>query len=326
MLIDEAIINVEGGKGGDGLASFRREKYVPKGGPDGGDGGKGGNVVIEMNNATHGLGNYKGKHYFKAEDGADGRTTKKTGKSGEDLILTVPPGTVVFDNENNNILWEFVEDKKSFVIAKGGRGGWGNTHFTTATHQAPEEFNQGITGQKFNIKLVLKLIADVGLIGLPNAGKSTLLSHISEARPKIADYPFTTLEPHLGAVNFRDRQIIFADIPGLIEGASEGRGLGHKFLQHIERTKILVHLLDATREDLLSDYKTIRKELENYSHKLTIKPEIVVINKIDTIPEDERSKLINKLSKQIKIPVLGISGVSGENIKLLLKKIYELLF
>lgn len=322
MIIDEVKINVEAGRGGDGHVSFRREKYVPKGGPDGGDGGKGGNIIFRANSSVDTLSNFAMKKNFKAEDGKPGSTSLKSGHSGEDLVLEVPPGTMIINEETGQKIVDIIDKSAEIIIAKGGRGGWGNVHFKSATNQAPLEFNPGEPGQKFDLKLELKLIADVGLIGFPNAGKSTLLSHISQARPKIADYPFTTLEPQLGVVDYHDRHFVIADIPGLIEGASGGKGLGHKFLKHIERTKILAHMIDINEPDITHSYKTIRQELKKYSKILSIKPEIIVINKIDTISQDELSTKLKEISNQLpKETIIPISGVTGQGIDEFLKTI-----
>lgn len=324
MIIDEVTITVEAGTGGDGSASFRREKFVPKGGPDGGDGGKGGDVYLKANPAVHTLSRFLGQKYFKAQEGRPGGTNQKTGKSGDDLILEVPPGTIIYrTNNEESKLGDLVESGQTIKVAKGGRGGWGNIHFKTATHQAPTEFNEGQPGEKLALHLELKLIADVGLVGLPNAGKSTLLSRISKAEPKIADYPFTTLEPNLGVATYDDQSFIAADIPGLIEGAAQGKGLGHAFLRHIERTRLLVHILDITSEDPARDYKTIRQELSQYEIDLTKKPEIIVINKIDTLSPEDLKKKITKLQKKLPDKIFPISAVSGLGLDKLLAQIIK---
>lgn len=313
MLVDDATIEVSAGKGGRGLASFRHEKYVPRGGPDGGDGGDGGDVSIVVDPAVHTLFDYFRLKKFSAQDGENGRKKKATGKSGEDLNLKVPPGTQVFDGDR--LLADLTKPGEKLLIVRGGKGGRGNVHFATATHQTPMEAEPGKPGERRSLRLVLKLIAEVGIIGLPNVGKSTLLSHISAARPKIANYPFTTLEPNLGVVSVGGTsQFVVADIPGLIEGAHKGKGLGVKFLRHIERTKLLWHMVDATSLDPIGDYKTVRGELGSFSKELPQKPELVVLNKIDAVPPDQISKIATALKKASKAHVFGISGVSGKGI------------
>lgn len=318
MLTDEATIKVFSGRGGNGSASLRREKYVPKGGPDGGDGGKGGDVYFLCDDNTHTLSHYASQKEFKARSGDNGLGKRKTGKGAEDLILPIPPGTVV--KENNIIVHDFTYAGEKILIAKGGKGGRGNVHFTTATDQTPRTAELGFSGEEKTLFLELKLLADVGLIGLPSSGKSTLLSRISNARPKIGDYPFTTLEPNLGVAKVFDKEIVVADMPGLIEGAAGGRGLGVKFLKHIERTKILVHLLDINSDDLSRDYKVIRDELGKWNSRLLREKEIIVLNKIDTLKPLESKKIAAKLSKAIKKDIVLISAVSGEGIPELLKQ------
>ncbi len=315
MILDEAYITIEAGKGGGGHVSFRREKYIPKGGPDGGDGGRGGSIFLKGNSSLHALINYASKKYYKADDGRPGGPDKKYGKSGDDLHLDVPPGTQVFDVDKNDLIIDITEDGQEVKIAKGGKGGLGNVHFKSSTNQTPKEFTYGQSGQKINIKFELKMIADIGLIGFPNAGKSTLLSRISQARPKIADYPFTTLEPNLGMVRYHDKSFVVADIPGLISGASTGKGLGHKFLKHIERTKILAHIIDPTENDIIKSYADIREELSKFSEDLILKDEIIIINKVDTIPSDKLEKEISKLKKITKNKsIFPISAVTGNGI------------
>ena len=323
MLTDEAMITIKAGKGGDGSASFLREKYRPKGGPDGGDGGKGGDVYFEVDPSTHALSTFTSKKYFKAENGENGRNKKQTGKSAEDLYLKVPPGTLV--KENETILADLTQLNQVYKAARGGKGGLGNVHFKSATNQAPKQTTQGGPGEEKNITLELKLLADVGLVGLPNAGKSTLLSVISNARPKIADYPFTTLEPNLGVVNFQDKSFVVADIPGLIEGASKGKGLGIKFLKHLERTRVLVHLLDINSQDLYKDYTSIRKELEVWNKELTQEKELVVLNKIDTLLPKEAEQISVKFAQKLKKPVFLISAVSKTGLEEILGEIDKLL-
>ncbi len=326
MIIDETTIKIKAGNGGEGHVSFRREKYVPRGGPDGGDGGKGGNIYFRGNSSLNTLTNFASTRNYHAEDGLPGGTNQKSGHSGEDMFLDVPPGTLVFNLENGQKIADITEDKMQVRMAKGGRGGWGNVHFKSATNQTPQEFNPGEQGQEFNLRLELKMIADIGLIGFPNAGKSTLLSRISKATPKIADYPFTTLEPNLGVASFHDKHFVFADIPGLIEGASEGKGLGIKFLKHIERTKVLAHLIDINEPDIAQAYNTIRQELKKYSEILSNKYEIIVINKIDTISKEDLKIKIKELKKELpKETILYISAAAGLGLDDLLKEISKLL-
>lgn len=318
MLVDEALITVKAGDGGDGIASFRHEKYVPKGGPDGGDGGDGGDIYFVVQGDVHTLFDYARAKQFAAERGANGMKAKKTGKDGEDLELKVPPGTMVFDAATGILIADLRQLGERLLIVKGGRGGRGNAHFATATRQAPRYAERGTPGEEKKLKLELKLIAEVGIIGLPNAGKSTLLSVISAARPKIADYPFTTLEPNLGVVNVDGRQFVAADIPGLIEGAAEGKGLGHKFLKHVERCKLLWHLIDVTGTDPVNDYGTVRSELEKFSLELAKKDEIVVLTKIDAMPGHAVEKMAAALKKTLKRPIHPISAASGNGVQMLL--------
>lgn len=321
MFIDETKIYVCAGKGGDGSTSFRHEKYVPMGGPDGGDGGDGGDIVILASDQASDLSNFNRLRRFKAEDGQNGMGQKMHGKNGEDLILPVPIGTQIFDSAGE-IIADLTKEGDQFVPAKGGNGGWGNIHFHTSIKQAPKWAKKGLPGGSMDLGLELKMIADVGLIGLPNAGKSTLLSVISNARPKIANYPFTTLEPNLGVIKGIDKNIIVADIPGLIEGASEGKGLGDKFLKHIERTTILVHIIDINSDDITRDYEVIRKELVAFSKKLAKKKEIVVLSKADTLDDKQIAKIKNKLKKMSPIVISGSSHLGiDELINRILKEL-----
>src|SRR3982751_735604 len=315
MFVDEAIIHVTAGDGGNGCVSFRREKYVPKGGPDGGDGGNGGSVVFESDQNKNTLLDFAGRHHWRAEKGQAGMGKKMYGKGGEDLVIRVPPGTVVFDTDKQVMLADLDQPGRRVMIARGGKGGRGNWHFKSSTNQTPRYAEPGTEGQERNLRLELKLIADVGLAGMPNAGKSTLLRAISSARPKVADYPFTTLEPQLGIVELvGDRRIVVADIPGLIEGAQHGAGLGHAFLRHIERTKVIVHLLDlhpSDASDPAENYRTIRRELESFSPVLAHKRELVAANKIDiSIDDTELDDLRSKLPKDVEL--FAISGVSQQ--------------
>jgi GTP-binding protein len=320
MFLDEAIITVHGGKGGNGCVAWRREKYVPRGGPEGGDGGNGGSVFFEADPNTDTLSSFTERKVFHAEAGEAGRGKRQAGKNGAGLVLRVPPGTVITDAGTGEILSDLSTAGMQKIIAKGGRGGYGNAHFTTSIRQAPDFAELGEPGFVRSIKLELKLVADIGIIGLPSAGKSTLISVISHAKPKIADYPFTTLVPNLGVVTVADRTFIACDIPGLIEGASEGKGLGDKFLRHIERCGILLHLLDVSREDLVADYRVIREELTKYSHVLAEKRELVILNKIDLYGNDV-APIEEELRKNNIEVFASISAVTTKGVPALLKKL-----
>jgi GTP-binding protein len=288
VLIDTATIEVRGGNGGDGCVSFRREKYVPRGGPNGGDGGHGGSVVFEAARGLSSLMDFRYRRHYKAEKGRNGSGANRRGKDGADVVLLVPPGTIIKDHETGEVLADLDEHGSRVVVAKGGRGGRGNARFATPVEQAPRKFEPGREGEERVIDLELKLLADVGLVGLPSVGKSTLLSRVSAARPKTGDYPFTTLSPVLGIVGQGSADsFVMADLPGLIEGASEGKGLGHRFLRHVERTRVLVVLLDASSETLEEDYRTLVGELESYGQGLSEKPRVVALNKTDLFPEGE---------------------------------------
>jgi GTPase len=327
MFVDEAIIHVKAGDGGHGCVSFRREKYIPKGGPDGGDGGNGGSVVFVADAGKDTLLDFAGRHHWKAERGEGGMGKKMSGHAGADLIINVPPGTLVYDAEHGTLMADLDAPEKRVVVARGGKGGRGNWHFRSPTNQAPRYAEPGTEGQERMLKLELKLIADVGLVGMPNAGKSTLLRAISAARPKVADYPFTTLDPHLGIVDLvGDRRMVFADIPGLIEGAQHGAGLGHAFLRHIERTKVIVHLLDlypVDGSDPAENYRKIRAELESFSRVLAEKREMIAANKMDlAVDDDALAKLRRELpGKQI----FPISGVSRQGVEQLLEALWVIL-
>ena len=282
MFIDQAKIYVRSGKGGDGAVHFRREKYVPRGGPDGGDGGKGGDVILEVVPTLNTLSAFRRQTKFLAPDGAKGAKQNMTGRSAEDLVIPIPPGTVVFDDDNGEVLGDMVEHGQRLTVAKGGRGGRGNARFASSVNQVPRLAERGEPGQEHNLRLELKLIADIGIVGVPNAGKSTFLSAVTNAKPKIAPYPFTTLEPNLGVAVLDDEiTLVLADIPGLIEGAHQGIGLGHDFLRHIQRTRVLIHLLDGMAEDPISDFAQINSELALFDPLLALKPQIVAFNKMD---------------------------------------------
>jgi len=332
MLIDNVKVRIKSGNGGNGSVSFRREKYVPKGGPNGGDGGKGGNIIFESDNSINTLLDFRYRKIFHAQNGKPGMGGDKTGKDGEELIIKVPCGSVIKDIEYGEILADLTENHQKYVALKGGKGGRGNSHFATSTNQTPRTAEPGgKTGEK-EVEIELKMIADVGLVGLPNAGKSTLISKISAAKPKIADYPFTTLQPNLGIVRYKDFQsFVVADIPGLIEGAHTGKGLGIRFLKHIERTKILAFLLDSTliayKDNKKEDYNILVNELKGYDKKLLDKPRIIVFTKIDSLT-DEQKKELNKVKftkGKSKIPILKISAVSGENLQKLTDELWHLL-
>jgi len=325
---DEVIIKVEAGKGGDGLVSFRREIFTARGGPDGGDGGNGGDIYFETDPNLNTLVNFNRLKKFAADSGEKGKKGKRRGKDGIDLILKIPQGTMVFelkdrDDQKGKKLIDFNHKSQSALIVKGGKGGWGNHHFATSVKQAPKHANPGKPGEEKWLKLELKMIADVGIIGLANSGKSTLLSRISAAKPKIADYPFTTLVPNLGVVKIGKSAFVACDIPGLIEGASKGKGLGDKFLRHIERCKILVHLIDINSPNLYKDYQIIRSELSDFSPALLKKREIIAVNKIDTMPIDQAKSKLKKLKSRVKSEIIPTSAVSGENIDKLLYAIKQ---
>lgn len=323
MAFDEAKIYVRSGDGGDGLVAFRREKYVPRGGPAGGDGGSGGDVVFRVNPRLSTLTFFQRKTHFKANPGKPGGSSNKTGASGKALVIDVPPGTVVMDAETDAVLADLVEPERKFVIVKGGRGGRGNARFATASNQAPRVAEKGEPGQERWLRLELKLIADVGLVGVPNAGKSTLLSVISNARPKIADYPFTTLEPNLGVVSYDDQEMVVADIPGLIEGAHMGVGLGHSFLRHIQRTRVLVHLLDGASEDVIADFSQINTELALYDERLQDRPQIVVYNKLDLPDAQERWPQVKAALKRRGVDAVAISAATQQGTQELVQAMFE---
>ena len=326
QFIDQAEIEVEGGTGGDGLTAFRREKFVPAGGPSGGTGGKGGAVVLATNPNLQTLLDFRYAHRFKAQDGGKGGPKNRTGASGEDLVIEVPCGTLAYDLDSDELIGDLTEIGQQLVIAPGGKGGLGNRHFLSNRNRAPEMSQRGIGGMIRQVRLELKLLAEVGIIGLPNAGKSTLISTLSAAKPKVADYPFTTLVPNLGVVRKPTGDgTVFADIPGLIEGAHEGQGLGHDFLRHIERTKLLLHLVDGTAIDPVEDYKTIQQELIAYGKGLASRPQLLAINKVDALLEEEVDEIAAELALSSGQKVFCISAVSRQGTDQLLQAIWKLL-
>jgi GTP-binding protein len=330
--VDEVLITVRSGDGGKGCVSFRREKFIPRGGPDGGDGGKGGSVLFRATERLATLLDFKYRRIFKARNGEPGRGRNQTGKNGKDIVIEVPPGTLLYDEETGREIADLVRGEQEIVILEGGQGGKGNQHFATSTNRAPRMAQPGISGQEKKLRLSLKYLADIGLIGLPNAGKSTLLSRITTAKPKIADYPFTTLIPNLGVITLgEDKKLTVADIPGLIEGASEGKGLGHRFLKHIERTRLLLHVMDITfspAQTLLEDFFVVRKELEDYHVDVAGKDQIVVINKIDIYSSQHRDvREVKKALKDRGLESYPVSALTGEGIedlkRALLRKFFD---
>ncbi len=315
MFIDYAKIELQAGNGGNGIVSFHREKYIDKGGPSGGDGGKGGDIVFVTNSNLHTLQDIRYRRLYKAKNGQSGGSNKKTGKSGEDLIIEIPCGTVIKDQASNKVIVDMVEDNHSHIVCEGGVGGKGNHHFKSSTQQTPRFSQEGTQGNHLKVELELKVLADVGLVGLPNAGKSTLLSVMTTAKPKIADYPFTTLQPHLGIVKYGEYQsFVMADIPGLIEGASEGKGLGHQFLKHIERNKILLFLIDILEENPQETFDKLKKELETFNDTLMDKPTLVVRTKLDTIQDPKTLDQWNSFSEDY-IDISSVSESGLDNLK-----------
>ena len=318
--IDEAKFFVKGGDGGNGCVSFRREKFVPRGGPDGGDGGDGGNVIIEASKKLNSLIDFRYRSHFMAERGAHGRGKKQHGRKGVDCVVKVPAGSLIKNAETGELIADLIEDAQKIVVARGGKGGFGNTHFTSSTNRAPRIAGKGRQGDECWLRIELKILADVGLVGLPNAGKSTLLSKLSAAQPKIAAYPFTTLEPHLGVMQLKHQPpYIIADIPGLIKGAHEGAGLGHKFLKHIERTKLLLHILDVSKsiDEITADHQTIEDELKNFNETLLGRRKIIVLNKVDLLDDAEQLEKIVTVFANKNVSVLAISALSGSGIGVL---------
>ena len=312
--LDQVKIYIKAGNGGDGSPSFRREKYIEYGGPDGGDGGRGGSIILKAEENLNTLIDYRYQQHHKAQRGENGAGQNKTGKGGDNLYLKVPLGTQVFEEDNKTLIFDFNKKGEEFIAASGGRGGLGNTRFKSSTNRAPRKFTKGIEGEEFTIWLQLKTIADIGIIGLPNAGKSSLLAAITNANPKIANYRFTTLNPNLGVASYDDKEITIADIPGLVEGAHEGVGLGIQFLKHIERCKSLLHLIDITNLDLNESYEQVKNELRNYSSKLIDKKELVVLNKIDLVDEDTVKDVIDYFSKGKKCEIMTMTTLEKDSI------------
>ena len=324
--LDQVKIYIKAGDGGSGSPSFRREKFIEFGGPDGGDGGKGGSVILVSERNLNTLIDYRYQQHFKAERGGDGKGKNQTGKGGDNLYLKVPIGTQVFEEDNKTLIFDFKKEKDEYTAAIGGKGGFGNTRFKSSTNRAPRKYTKGLKGEDFWIWLQLKTIADIGIIGLPNAGKSSLLASITSANPKIANYKFTTLNPNLGVAVYDDKEITLADIPGLIEGAHKGVGLGTKFLKHIERCKTLLHLIDVTEEDLIRSYKQIRAELGKYSKSLLKKNEIIVLNKIDLIDKKNLDSKKKILSGKIKKKIYDLSTLDKSKILKIKSKLLEYVF
>jgi GTPase len=319
QFLDQAKVYVRSGDGGNGCISFRREKFVEFGGPDGGAGGRGGDVIIECVANLNTLLDYRYQQHFKAKKGGHGKGQNRSGAKGADVVLKVPPGTQILDADGETLIADLVNPGDRIVLLRGGNGGFGNTHFKSSTNQAPRHANPGQTGEELNIWLRLKLIADAGIIGLPNAGKSTFLAAVSAAKPKIADYPFTTLHPNLGVVRIDGFDFVLADIPGLIEGAHEGAGIGDRFLGHVERTAVLLHLVDATLDDVGAAYAIIRGEVEAYGAGLEDKPEVVALSKADAVPKDELKKKARVLKKKARTEPLIVSAASGEGVPQVLR-------
>ncbi len=323
MFIDRAKIHIQGGNGGNGVTAFRREKFVPRGGPSGGDGGRGGDVILLADASLNTLLHLRYNPRHIAQRGLHGEGSNRSGRDGEDHVVRVPVGTQIFDAATGELLHDLNHDGDQWMVARGGRGGFGNAHFTTSTNRAPRYHQTGSPGEELDLQLELKLLADVGLVGFPNAGKSTFISTVSAARPKVADYPFTTLEPHLGVVDLGDfRTFVIADIPGLIEGAHTGAGLGDRFLRHIERTKLLLHLVDVSSvsgRDAVSDYETVNRELASYNEELATRPQLVVATKIDALDEPERLESLKQKAVEEQKPFFAISSATGSGVRELVK-------
>ena len=323
--LDQAKIHIQSGNGGNGCVSFRREKFVEFGGPNGGNGGKGGDIIIKCVDGLNTLIDYRYRQHFKAKNGSPGMGSDKTGRSGEDTIIEVPRGTLILEEDNEEVIADVVNKDQSLTILKGGNGGFGNAHFKSSENQTPRTANDGENGQEKWIWLRLKLIADIGLIGLPNAGKSTLISTVSEAKPKIADYPFTTLNPVLGIAKYNDNELVIADIPGVIEGAHEGKGLGDRFLGHIERCNLLLHLIDANDTDVINSWKTVRNEISAYSKELDEKKEIIVLSKSDSINEEKLDEKLIILKDYTNKDVFKMSSVTGKGITSILRILHDII-
>ena len=321
-MIDQVKIYVSSGDGGNGIVAFRREKFIPKGGPAGGDGGRGGSVILEVDKTLNSLAVFQRGIHFKADPGERGGQSRRSGAAADDMIVKVPPGTIVRDADTNSVIADLVNPGDRVVVAKGGRGGRGNQHFATPSNQAPRMAEKGEPGEEHWLMLEMRLIADVGIVGVPNAGKSTLLSVISNARPKIADYPFTTLEPNLGVVFYDDQDLVVADIPGLVEGAHLGVGLGHSFLRHVQRTRLLVHLLNGANDDPLADYNQINQELALFDEDLAERPQIVVLNKMDLPEAQEKWPVIEAALKARGIAPLAISAAAHQNVTTLIQRLF----
>ena len=325
--LDQAKIYIKAGSGGSGSAHFRREKFIEFGGPDGGDGGKGGSVIFESERNLNTLIDFRYNQHFKAQNGYDGSKRRRTGANGKDLLIKVPVGTQVYEEDNNTLIYDFTKHKEKFLVANGGNHGLGNVRFKSSTNRAPTKKTSGKPGEEFWVWLQLKIIADVGIVGMPNAGKSSLLAMITRAKPKVANYPFTTIDPNLGVVRYDDKEITLADIPGLIEGAHKGIGLGDKFLRHIERCKILLHLIDVSENDIIGNYLKLRRELSKYDVDLTRKTEIIFFNKADLMNKQELDKKLNLFSKKVKKKFEVISVFNSKKInnikKILLKNVYK---
>ena len=321
--LDQAKIYIKAGNGGSGASSFRREKYIEFGGPDGGDGGNGGSIILESERNLNTLIDFRYKQHFKAENGRPGSKKNKTGSSGKDLILKIPVGTQIYEEDNNTLIYDFTNNKDKFVVATGGKGGLGNTKFKSSTNRSPKRKTDGDRGEEFWVWLQLKVIADVGIIGLPNAGKSSFLSKCTRAKPKIANYPFTTINPNLGVLNINHREIVLADIPGLIEGSHKGIGLGDKFLRHIERCKTLIHLIDISEDNILENYLKVRGELSKYDKSILKKKEIIIFNKVDLVNKVTIKKNLNIFKKKIKKNYETMSLITNENLEKIKKNIYK---
>jgi GTP-binding protein len=327
--IDEVKIHLQAGNGGNGSSSFRREKFIPRGGPDGGDGGRGGSIIIECVGNLNTLIDFRFKQHFNAKSGQSGRGACQNGSSGDDLILRVPVGTQIFSDDKSELIVDLMNEGERFTVVKGGRGGLGNVNFKSSTNRAPTYAQKGEAGEERWVRLELKLLSDAGLLGMPNAGKSTFLAATTRAKPKIADYPFTTLKPQLGVVYVDEHEFVLADIPGLIEGASEGRGLGDRFLKHVERCGVLLHLIDGSAENIVENYATIRHELAGYSEDLSEKPEVVAINKIDLLEANELKKKVTALKSHLKKQgqkspkIFTISGATSKGVTEVLREIYQ---